>query len=255
MNCKQTQALLGDHLDGTLTGNNQEAVKNHLVQCEQCRQTEAELSLLLSSIDAYKEKSPDASLERRFNEMLQNEQSKLHKPVTLLIAKNKKLLRHVIRVAATILLILGSYFLGEHHANQRYKRERAWMKEEMAFSLMESSSASKRIQAVIYSGELDHANDKIIHAFIHMMSNDKHVNVRLAAANALAKYTENSLVIDALINRLKVEKNTTMQLELIQILIDIPDDRVLPTIRKLREDDSTPSYMKELIENQMSQLI
>jgi HEAT repeat protein len=124
-----------------------------------------------------------------------------------------------------------------------------------ALSLMENESASKRLQAVSYAKTVAQPNNEILKVLIAKMNNDKHTNVRLAAAIALAKFAENTNVRHALIKTLETEENANMQIELIQILVDIEEKRVIPVMKKLLRNNETPSYIKDQINSELKQII
>ena len=255
MNCKEAQDLLMDYMEGTLDESTQKAVEEQIAQCKVCKEAYEALLILFREMDSYEEKTPDSSLEKSFYAMLHAEQERVSEVQNSVSGKSRKLFRKVFQVAAVILMLVGSYFLGIQNARQSSHQELAMMKEQVTHALLESRSASKRIQAVNYTRELEETNEQTLQVLIELMQHDKHVNVRLAAADALAHFNQKEMSRKALIDQLKVENNPNMQIELIQILIDLQEDSVLPTMREMLENEEISSFIKEQIQFQLGQNI
>ena len=111
--------------------------------------------------------------------------------------------------------------------------------------MLENQSASKRILAVSNSEKINQPDTKIIEALINRLYYDKNTNVRLAAAETLAKFSSQEMVKTALIKSLETEKVASVQIELIQILAKIQEKRALEPMRKLLQKEETPNYVKQ----------
>lgn len=255
MDCNATQDNLIDYIEGSLDESSHKAVKEHLKGCEKCREGYEAYLQLYASIDQYEEKIPDHKLEVNFLEMLQAEQAKIKKPAPPKLGRTKLWLKQVARVAAVLLLMLCSYLYGLQYPQQSNHKNMPLMKEKVVQAQLESRSASKRIQAANDTKALETTTHKTLKVLIDLMNHDKQVNVRLAAADALAKFYENEMVREALITQLQNEQNPIMQVELIQILIDLQENRILPTIKKLLQEEDTPIFIKKQIKSQINQII
>ena len=120
---------------------------------------------------------------------------------------------------------------------------------------MEDSSASKRILAVSNTEEFTTKDTKIIEALINRLFFDKNTNVRLAAAEALSKFSSEIIVRDALIKSLETDKSTSIQIELITILSKIQEKRAIKPMRKMLENEETPQYVKQQLQANLSTLL
>lgn len=166
------------------------------------------------------------------------------------------------QIAATVALVVAAYFYGKTDSSESYlnavatlEKEKMEMKETMTISLIENESASKRLQAVNYAEEFEKPGNEILNALINKMYYDDHMNVRLAAAEALAKFAQNDLVRDALISALEKEEDPGMQIELIQILVSIQEKRAVPLMEKLLQNEATPNYVKDQVKVVLPSLI
>ena len=247
MTCNQVQEKLVDLIDGSLGNAEEKTILAHLKKCKTCKKVESEMRTLLLDIDRYNLEQPDLQMDVAFSHFLREEKEKNTENIGIQRTKNST---RLLQLAATVSLILGSFLFGLNRNTAKYEKQLVQMKQQVALTLMESNSASKRIQAVTYSEELDETNTEILDALIHMMNNDHQINVRLAAATALSKHVTNEKVREALILLLEEESNPNMQLELIQILSTILDERIKPSLKRIQEDKNTsPTIKKAILEH------
>ena len=262
MNCKETKDMWVDYQDQTLDEVTRISVQSHLNSCAECSRSLNEFQALFETIGLYKEELPASQLEQNFDKMIADEKLILTKSKIVVFNKQKKQFKTVLQIAAAIVLMVSSYWYGAFEKQDENTIEIALLKQEKAemqtiatLSLIENESASKRLQAVNYAKTLVHPDNDILNVLIRKMNNDKHVNVRLAAANALSKFASNDMVRQALVSTLEIEKNANMQIELIQILVDVEEKRVIPTMKKLLDNIETPAYLKEQINSELNQII
>lgn len=261
MNCKETNQLISDYQQNNLDHISKVLVEEHLKSCARCMKVHQEFEHLIYTINQVQEELPDDELELSFNNMLTKEKLALKNSKKVLKTKNK-MLKPILQMAATLLLMMSCYFLGSYKNNASKSKEIATLKKEKIeiqtksmLSLIENESASKRLQAVSYVKEISQPDNEILKVLIAKMNNDKHTNVRLAAANALAKFAQNTNVRKALIKTLETEENANMQIELIHILVDIEEKRVIPVMKKLLKNKETPNYIKDQISLELKQII
>ncbi len=255
MSCKKTQELIIDYLDGNLDQKEQQIVSAHLTTCISCQKSLQELQLIFDGIDQDPEELPDASMKVNFEEMLQKEKETLSDSKIVSLQKNtKNSWRTILQIAATIALILSAYYLGKQQNNQSIsqeiavlEKEKVQLKQEVTISLIENKSASKRLQAVNYAEEFEKPGNEILKALINKMFYDDQINVRLAAAEALTKFSDLEMVRKALVHALEIEQDPGMQIELIQILVSIEEKRAVPSMEKLLQNEETPNYVKDQV--------
>ena len=262
MNCKEIKHLLTDYQDDSLNPRSKKLVEEHLKSCVICTKTHQEFIHLIDTINQVQEELPGKEIELYFNEMLAEEKLDLKTSKSIVLKSKNKVFKSILQVAATILLMVSCYLLGSYKDSTSKATEIAALKQDKkeiqtiaTLSLIENESASKRLQAVSYAKDFTQPDNEILRVLIAKMNNDKHTNVRLAAANALAKFAEHANVRQALIKTLETEENANMQIELIQILVGIEEKRAIPTMKKLLENTETPIYIKDQINSELKQII
>lgn len=263
MNCEQIHTQLIDYLDGNLDNDVAKEIEKHIEHCDRCINELQELGVLLRDIDKEPQQLPDRRLRSNFDELLKKEIALQNDTkVVSLETNSKSYWKMGLQVAATVALVVSAYFYGKTNSKDSYlqematlEKEKMEMKETMTISLIENESASKRLQAVNYAEEFEKPGNEILKALINKMYYDDQMNVRLAAAEALAKFAQNDLVRDALISALEKEEDPGMQIELIQILVSIQEKRAVPLMEKLLQNEATPNYVKDQVKVVLPSLI
>ncbi|MDH7446159.1 HEAT repeat domain-containing protein [Aquimarina sp. 2201CG14-23] len=255
MNCKKIENKLIDYIDRNLDQETYKAITAHLTTCNNCKESLQELKLVFERIDNDSQELPDLKMKMNFEEMLQKEKSLMSESKVVSLDNSwKNHWKTALQVAATIALVVSSFFYGKYQNDESIakevailKKEKVQLKQEVTISLIENESASKRLQAVNYAEEFDKPGNEILKALINKMFYDNHINVRLAAAEALSKFSDVEMVRKSLIDALEIEKDPGMQIELIQILVSIHEKRAVPSMEKLLQNEATPNYVKDQV--------
>ena len=77
------------------------------------------------------------------------------------------------------------------------------------------------------------------------MNNDANVNVRMSAMYALSKYSTNDVVKEAFVESLKHQTDPLLQITLINILVNIQDNRAKQPIQNILDNNDTPDVVKQ----------
>lgn len=249
MKCSKIQEQLIDYLENSLSEVANSEIKNHVINCKNCTEELEEMKSFLGVLDTTKTEMPSTNLRKNFDEMLAKEIAKESSKVIQLQPKTDW--KSFLRVAASIVIVISAFFLGKYQSNP----ETTENNKEAVLALLENTSASKRILAVNNAEEFSTQDTKIIEALINRLFFDENTNVRLAAAEALSKFSSETIVRDAFIKSLETDKNTSVQIEVIQILSKIQEKRAIEPMQKLLENEETPQYVKQQIQLNLSTLL
>jgi hypothetical protein len=249
MSCQKTQEQLTQYLEGTLTEVANSEIKNHIKNCTNCSKELEELKTFFNILSDDKMEMPSANLKMNFDKILAEEIEKNQLKVVQLQPENNW--KQYLRVAASVLIVLSAFLLGKYQTNITTNKNN----QEKVLALLEDNSASKRILAVTNAEEFTNKDSKIIKALINRLFFDKNTNVRLAAAEALTKFSSEIMVRDALIKSLETDKDTSVQLELIQILAKIQEKRAKNTMEKMLKNEETPEFVKQQLQLNIPNLL
>jgi HEAT repeat protein len=122
-------------------------------------------------------------------------------------------------------------------------------------ALLENKSASKRIRGIQYIEEFSQPDPEIVKALVMRMLNDENINVRLTAVNVLQRFIASETVKNGYIKALEIEKDPSIQITIIQLLVKIQEKKALKPMQKLLELNETHSFVKEEIKAILSNII
>ena len=250
MKCKEIENQFSEYLEGSLSAVANVEVEKHLKNCANCQQELAEMKSFLSILENDKMETPSANLKLNFEKMLAKEIEVNQPKVVQLQPKTDW--KSYLRVAASILIVLSAFLLGKYQSDNSSSIENQTAH---VLTLLEDNSASKRILAVTNAEEFTSKDTKIIEALINRLFFDKNTNVRLAAAEALSKFSSENMVRDALIKTLETDKNTSVQIEVITILSKIQEKRAIKPMQKMLKNEETPQYVKQQLQVNLSSLL
>ena len=129
------------------------------------------------------------------------------------------------------------------------------MRQTVAISLLSQPSASARLQGVSYSAAVQRPNTKTLTALVNTLNTDPNSNVRLAAVEALYLFRNQSGVKDSLLNALAVQDSPLVQVALIDLLVEIREQRASEALKALIKNEKLNPDVKKLAEQGIKQLI
>lgn len=225
-------------------------IQEHLNTCEVCRCEHEKLTRDLSALDAYavpeRDESYGSAVWRRVRTRMAAD-----------AAPHRALFRWW-RIAWAqagwvVALLLAGFLLGRHWPADEQQELRA-MRELLTLSLLQQQSASERLAGVSWSRRFEQPDDKIVDALVQTLNYDSDVNVRLAAVDALARFSGQGTVRDRLLGSLDRQSSPLVQISLIDLLIEIGDKRSAEVLRRLAADEKANQYVRERAEAGLRQL-
>lgn len=251
MNCKDIDILIIDLANGNLTENKAKLLMEHIRTCESCEINYMQIKTVLKDLNSPSYHVPTDRLKQDFYDSLENVKAIQNKKISSPIHKIKY--SWMYQVAAAVVFILLGYTFGSHKidskSQEQFKisQQTIALKEQVMMAMIDNQSPSKRIQAVTYSESFEKPNTKILEALIDRLKFDSNINVRLAAARALMKFPESDLVINTFIKILAEEKNPGLQINIIEFLVKIEENKALPELYQLLNQPETPEFIKQQI--------
>ncbi len=247
--------LIPDYLDGTLDMETMREVELHLGKCNECQQELEEMKALFHAFDGHDIPVPSEKLRTSFEMALEAEKESRGKVVPLSSPEKKTNWGgNLLKIAASVALLAVSFQMGSLFQQRKVdgdiallRDETLQMKQTTMLSLMENQSASKRIQGVNYIDEFEQPDEAIIEALGNRLLYDENDNVRLTAFEALSKFTSSETVKNLLIEALEKEKNPSIQVAIIQVLVQIQERKAAEPMKKLLEQEDTQPFIKEQI--------
>lgn len=129
------------------------------------------------------------------------------------------------------------------------------MKEMMMLAMLEKESTTERLRAVSLSTEMDTVSDKVAMALINTLRHDENNNVRMAAIDALALYTDDPGVREELVASIKFQESPLVQLALSELMVAMNEQKAKKEFDNLWESYDTPAEIQNQIKKKMSTMI
>jgi anti-sigma factor RsiW len=248
MDMEMWESRIIDYLDGKGSTEERTKLEQELSQDAEANKLFEQLQEVMLAMDKVSVLEPSSQLKMEFDKALQQE-----------IAAQKKTTKTVFfspivyRVAAGFLLIMAGLVIGyEINKNQEHERELIELKQQveenrllMLAMLDNQQSASQRMVGVSVAYELETADDQIVQVLVKTLNEDTNSNVRLAALEALGKFSSEEVVRQSLIKSLTTQKDPVVQIALIQLLVKMKEKGVLNQLEKITKDASTMKAVKD----------
>jgi hypothetical protein len=268
MKCEEVEATMIDYLDNTLDGGLRQEIEKHLETCERCLDELRDCQQVMQLISKDEMVKPDDSMRINFYHMLHSEIKKSEDRSTVSLQKSSIpwYNRSQYRIAAGFALLICGAFIGafihsgiirSYNANElkQLHSEVTALKRVAMFTMLKEESSSDRIQAVNYADDLDNPDEPVIEVLVRTLNHDKNVNVRMAAAYALAKYADRRSVCDSLVKSLSDQDDPILQVTLINILVERKERSAIKPLQQIISSKSTLKEVKAVAENGVKLLI
>jgi len=262
MKCEKIEAIIIDYLDNTLEDGLRREVDSHLETCERCLDEVRESQQLIRLFSDEEMSVPDETMRINFYHMLHGELKKQVGSGSQSLPKSTIpwYRKSSLRAAAGIALLICGTFLGaivdsvirNSRTINEFKQlqsEVLLLKRTAMFTMLKDESSSYRIQAVNYADELESPDANVIDVLVKTLNNDKNVNVRMAAAYALAKFADMKQVCDSLVQSLSQQVDPILQVTLINILVERNEKSALKPIQEIISNSNTLKEVKVVAEN------
>jgi hypothetical protein len=269
MDCDRVAKLLPDYWQRALGAEDAELVAAHLKICATCH----ELQALSESLTRLPQEQPSPALRERFQAMLDAYQEGRDE-VSRFASRGRRSFewgagwvgtRAMVAAGAAALLLIAVGFLAGRYLNggetARSQQELAAMQLELAnmrqlvaLSMLQQDSASQRLQGVTWSTRQMKADPMILGALLHTLRYDSSVDVRLAALDALSRFSDQTQVRQGLTQALESKQSPLVQLELIDLLVQWRDGSALDQLHKIEQDRNVDSMVRERARRAIDQL-
>lgn len=189
------------------------------------------------------------------------DQHKTEKPIVPIDKKSASPLPWLRYAAGMALLVLGftaGYLVKDVNAPataEEVDTNQNTHSQVVLAGLNNQSSASERILAINESLEMQDISQEIAQALIKTMNFDDNINVRLAAIEALSRYTNRDDVRTSLIQSLEIQENPIIQIALIDLLVKMDEKKAINEIQRLMIDEKTQDVVKQRAEVGVSLLM
>ncbi len=269
MSCEKTQERFADYLTLDLDDEARGEVQDHIAACAACRTELEDLTAMWARLGVLPTEQPSGALRHRFYAMLEEHQREAG---TARAGSGRRRVfagwrewftfrRPAFAASFSIFLLLlgaGSGWLLSSGGAARLtalQREVQDIRQTAALTLLNQPSAVDRLQGVSYSAAVKDPNTKTLAALVNALNTDPNPNVRLAAVEALYLFRSQPGVKESLVQSLAAQDSPLVQVALIDLLVEIREQRAAEALKALVKNDKLNPDVKKLAERGIKQLI
>jgi len=269
MLCDEIKRRLPDYLTDSISESERFDVESHLSSCPECQSEADQIAVVWSRLGVLPEEEPSPGFRAAFYARLENESRALEQRSRgffsrLSTAGHAGLRPSLLQTLVPALCLLIGVVIG-HVVTQRVgngqevsvlRNELQQMKSMVALSLLDQQqSASERLRGVAWGSRLDQADEKVLQALVNTLNSDPSVNVRLAAVDALQRYSEQPQVRHDLVGSLSRQDSPMVQIALIQAVVDLREKDSVQALRQLAADERANQMVRERAQWGLQQLL
>jgi HEAT repeats len=242
------ESLLIDYIDGKLNESEIGQVERLLAEDPIAVQLHKQLCEVIGALDASPQLEPSRKLSNNFRKALESE-------IDASAVKGRQVFFSPVlyRAAAAVVLVIMGTGIGywivkrEQQASelQALKIEMAATRQAMMVKLDDQQSASQRVMGATAAYNMDKTDDQIVKALVKAMNEDPNTNVRLAALEALGKFSNQAPVRKALLASLATQKDPVVQIELIQLMVRMKEKGVVVDLENIVNDVQTIKAVRD----------
>lgn len=253
MKCEEVKLRIPEYIEKQLDENASDKIRNHIEQCESCRETYTDLYSFLKFTDSFPGIEPPADMKEEFMMLAEENFDE---------TKTRKL--HIpdwMKVAASIIVVLATFAAGYFAApdgndTELLRAEMENLKQQVFLASLTDYSGPQKIEAVYNVASLGTTNTELTDALFYTLNSDKNINVRLAALNVLSgMINQNEKVKYELINSLMIQDNPLIQISLIQILTESGVKEAKDEIEYLTNSEDTDPNVKNFAKDMIKTII
>lgn len=246
MEREKLESMLIEYIDGNMEDKDKLLIEEELEKNQEAKILYAQLKEVMAKMRDAAQLVPGEALKNSFAQFLSQEIAK--KPE----AKTVTMVPMIYRIAAGIILLMvvgvTTHWIRRDLQNQeelaKIKMELEANKRMMMSMLDNEFSPSQRMQGVSVAYEMNKPDDEIVTVLIKTFNNDPNTNVRLAALDALSKFSSEDGVRKSLIEALSSQKDPVIQIALIQLMVKMKEKTVIDQLEKIATDSKTMKAVK-----------
>ena len=235
-----------DYLNGNLSEGETSQFESELAVDPSLRSEFENYSTLFERIDEIKVEQPSDKLKLNFEKYLESiEEKKDSQESKVITFRPLKHLKSIASVAAILIIgILVGINFNQSTQIKKMDNQTAQLLDHMK-TRMESGSVSSRIEAMQVNFDEKNPQSEILNTLINTLRNDESPNVRLAAAEALEPFANESIVRSALVELLTKEKDSFVLISMIGTLSQSKNSQAKESLLEITKSENVEQFIRD----------
>ena len=254
-----------EYLRGTLSENESRDFEHFLKSdVESEKQLEA-LKLVWESLDKVVIPEPSPVMDQEFFNALDHEIEQQRNSASAVKGYLNEVLNWFMKpqlaYGLLLLVVVWSFLWNTKESSSNATRsiivdsETEQVREKLVLTLLEQSSANKRLEGVSEANKIVKVDEQVINALLRALNKDPNVNVRLAAIESLTNYVENPKVRQGLIQSIPNQESPIIQVTLANLMLALEERKSIEPFKRLLEKPELDTTVKKKIEKTIKSII
>jgi Putative zinc-finger/HEAT repeats len=264
MRCEEVRERFAEYLAGSLDAGIAQELEQHVASCAGCRAEFAGIEPLWQALGHMPAPLiPSNRMRERFSAMLAAERAspdrrpasrqdrgRLWRPV---FWPGEPLVQMALAASLLIVGFLAGRALPSRQAPRalpqtneiaEVRTELRDMRQMLTLSLMQQQSATERLRGVSWTAQIDHPGNEVVAALLDTLLHDPNVNVRLAAIDALRRFSDRDDVRLGTKRAITDKTSPLLQVAVIDFMVDTRDPQAPALFRTLAADASIDELVR-----------
>lgn len=264
----QEQQMM-DYLNGDLSAEALSHFEKLLAEDAELSQEVTELKQMMSKLEQYSSinmPEPSEAMDAQFYQMLNEEVQKSEVSEVGLLKKLASWfsLPQMRKVGFAFSMMAFGVFVGHYwqllDQQSSVQAQQVAIKDQQiqaltVLSLLDMPSANKRMLAVSLASMNEQPDAMVVNALLNTLKQDKNINVRLEALQVLAKHSSSENVRTGLVQAIDYQKSPMLQIALANLMLDLDEKQAIQPIKEMLEQPDLLQPVKEQLETTVKGLI
>jgi len=258
MRCEEVRQRFAEYLAGSLDADVARELEQHVASCAECQAEYAGVEALWKALaDVPVPAVPSNRMRERFSAMLAAERAsadrrpasrpdrgRTWKPT---FWPGEPLVQMALAASLLIIGVIAGRALPSRQVQQapvpsteiaEVRTELRDMRQMLTLSLMQQQSATERLRGVSWTSQIDQPGNEVVSALLDTLLHDPNVNVRLAAVDALRRFSDRADVRLGTKRAVIDKTSPLLQVAVIDFMVDTRDPQAPALFRTLAQDGS-----------------
>lgn len=258
-----------EYLSGELDENEISEFQKHLQEYPEHRKEFDAMNSTWEQIDRIEAPVPSERMDTTFFDMLNEEVEKKNPKTSNWMESLKSFFGSIQKPQLAFGMLLLAIGLGAGYLLKSNPRtlpiketiisdadtETEEVRGQLVLTLLEQTSANKRLQGVNEAAKLNDANERIIEALFTTLNNDPNINVRLVAIESLSKYVETPQVRMGLVKSIAFQDSPLVQIALADLMVALQEKTSIESMKQLLEKPDIDTTVKQKLEESIDHII
>lgn len=254
-----------EYLKDALTAREKQSFEDLLEKDDSLNHQFLELKDTWELMDEVVVPEPTDQMDASFFDMLDEEIRLQKEPRGTLKGTMDNLLQWLLKpqlaYALLFLVLLSGYFMNFNRDSKPQvpqtvdNSETEQVREKLVLTLLEQSSANKRLEGVSEANKIGRVDEQVINALLRTLNKDPNVNVRLAAIESLTNYVGDPKVRQGLIQSIPNQESPIIQVTLANLMLALEERKSIEPFKQLLEKPELDTTVKKKIEKTIKSII